>query len=40
MDERFGKAIDQGKGLALAVAVVTNVVFSAHFVGEVLPGFP
>jgi surface polysaccharide O-acyltransferase-like enzyme len=40
MDERFGQAIDKGKGMALAVAVVTDLVYSAHDIGTLSPEFP
>ncbi len=40
MDERFGQALDRDKGLALGLAVVTNILFVAHFMGQVLEGFP
>jgi glucan biosynthesis protein C len=40
MDERFGQAIDRDKGLALGVAVVTDILFTVYFLGDVLEGFP
>jgi len=40
MDERFGQAIDRDKGLALGAAIVTDVVFTVYFLGDVLEGFP
>jgi glucan biosynthesis protein C len=40
MDERFGQAIDRDKSLALSLAVVTDLLVGAHFVGQLLPEFP
>jgi glucan biosynthesis protein C len=40
MDERFGRAVDRDKGLALALAVVTDLLVGAHVVGQLLPEFP
>jgi hypothetical protein len=40
MDERFGQAIDRDKGLALAMAVVTDILLTVYFLGDILEGFP
>jgi len=40
MDERFGQAIDRDKALALGAAVVSDVLFTLYFLGDVLEGFP
>jgi glucan biosynthesis protein C len=40
MDQRFGLATDRDKRLALALAVVTDLLVGAHVVGQLLPEFP
>ena len=40
MHPGFGQAIDRNKKLALLLAVVTDVVFVIHMLGELLPDFP
>ena len=40
MDDGFGQALDRDKGLALGVAVVSDILFTVYFLGDVLEGFP
>jgi len=37
MDQRFRQAIDKGKGLALALAVVTDLLLVSSVIGEMVP---
>lgn len=40
MDERFGQAVDRDKGLALGVALVTDVLFMVNALPDVMPELP